>query len=131
MKKIALFGLILAAGAVAVVPASEAGGGRRHGFHHRPVFHSRVFIGVGPSYYWGPAYPYWYYPPPPYVVYSPPPVVVREDPPVYLQQPPPPPPAPAPSASSAEQFWYYCPSAGNYYPTVLSCPEVWVKVPPR
>jgi hypothetical protein len=26
-------------------------------------------------------------------------------------------------------YWYYCPSAGAYYPTVPSCPEPWVPVP--
>src|SRR4029077_16338598 len=32
--------------------------------------------------------------------------------------------APAPSG-----YWYYCPSAGTYYPYVGSCPEAWVPVP--
>ena len=46
------------------------------GHHH---FHgARVFVGVGPAFWWGP-YPYWYYPPP-YYTYSPPPVVVQEPP---------------------------------------------------
>ena len=72
-------------------------------------------------------YPYYYYPPPP-VVYTPPPVVIQEAPPVYVQQAPP--PAAAPS-QSAELYWYYCQSANGYYPTVSSCPEAWVKVPPR
>jgi uncharacterized protein DUF3300 len=31
----------------------------------------------------------------------------------------------------SESYWYYCPSAGAYYPTVPSCPEPWIKVPPR
>ena len=31
--------------------------------------------------------------------------------------------APAPS------YWYYCPSAGAYYPDVPACPEPWVPVP--
>jgi hypothetical protein len=98
------------------------------------VFHSRVFIGVGPAFYWGPPYPYYYYPPPyvvytppPTVVYTPPPVVVQETPQVYIQQTPTP-PAPAPAA---EQFWYYCQSANAYYPATPSCPEAWVKVAPR
>ena len=38
---------------------------------------------------------------------------------------PPPPPAPP------DQYWHYCPSARAYYPTVPTCPEPWVKVPPR
>jgi len=33
--------------------------------------------------------------------------------------------------AAPESFWYYCSSAGAYYPTVSSCPEPWVKVPPR
>ena len=28
-------------------------------------------------------------------------------------------------------YWYFCPSANDYYPTVQTCPEAWVKVPPR
>jgi hypothetical protein len=31
--------------------------------------------------------------------------------------------APAPSG-----YWYYCPSAGTYYPYVETCPEAWVPV---
>lgn len=31
----------------------------------------------------------------------------------------------------AESYWYYCTSARAYYPTVPTCPEPWVKVPPR
>ncbi|MGH7344237.1 MAG: DUF3300 domain-containing protein [Candidatus Rokuibacteriota bacterium] len=30
-----------------------------------------------------------------------------------------------------QSYWYYCPSAGAYYPTAPSCPEPWIKVPPR
>lgn len=86
-----------------------------------------VFVGVGP--YWGPyPYPYYYYPPP-YYTYSPPPVVVQE-PPVYVQQPQQHSTVqPAPAAPEA--FWYYCPSSRGYYPSVQTCPEPWVKVPPR
>lgn len=62
--------------------------------------HSRVFVSVGPSFYWGPAYPYaWGYPPA--AAYVPPP----------------------------QSYWYYCPSMGAYYPYVSSCPEAWVPVP--
>ena len=28
-------------------------------------------------------------------------------------------------------YWYYCPSSRGYYPSVQTCPETWVKVPPR
>ena len=31
--------------------------------------------------------------------------------------------------SEAPAYWYYCPSAGAYYPNVQSCPEAWVPVP--
>ena len=97
---------------------------------HRHGVRGGVFIGVGPSFWWGAPYPYWYYPPayyypPPYYVYTPPPVVVQETP-VYTQrQPPPPPPPPQ------QSYWYYCRSANAYYPSVQTCPEAWVKVPPR
>jgi hypothetical protein len=123
MKKIAVAGLILVAVAVMGVAPSEADG-RRGGHSHRGFVHTRVFVGFGPSYYWGP-YPYWYYPPPPYVVYTPPPVVVQRSEPVYIQQTPPLGPVPE------QQFWYYCSSAGGYYPTVPNCAEEWVRVPPR
>ena len=43
-------------------------------------------------------------------------------PPVYAA-PPPPPPAPA--------YWYYCQSAGSYYPYVSACPGGWLTVVPR
>lgn len=85
-----------------------------------------VYVGVGP--YWGP-YPYYYYPPP-YYVYPPPPTVVVEQPPVYVERPPAAPAAP-PAPAAASSYWYYCASATGYYPTVPSCPEEWVKVPPR
>jgi hypothetical protein len=96
------------------------------GGHH---FHggTRVFVGVGGPFWWGP-YPYWYYPPPPAYVYAPPAVVVQQ-PPVYVEQNPPPPSAGAPAAP--QQFWYYCQPSGAYYPSVQTCQEAWVKVPSR
>jgi hypothetical protein len=27
-------------------------------------------------------------------------------------------------------YWYYCQSAGAYYPYVTSCPEAWLPVTP-
>ena len=122
MKQSAVVSLL--ALALVLVPAAES-----LAWGRRPAIRTHVFIGAGPSFWWG---PWWYYPspyyvyPPPYYVYPPPPVVV-ESPPVYVQQEPPPPPAaPAPQA-----YWYYCSSAGAYYPSVPTCPEAWVKVPPR
>ena len=86
-------------------------------WHHHPG----VFIGVGPL-WWPYAYPYPYWAYPPGYVYSPPPLVV-EEPPVYVQQQPPAPPD--------GPYWYYCASARAYFPTAATCPEPWVKVPPR
>ena len=28
-------------------------------------------------------------------------------------------------------YWYYCESAGAYYPSVETCPEPWLQIPPR
>jgi len=69
----------------------EHHGADGHREFHRDV-HGRVFIGVGPWFYWA-------------------------APPAYAYAPPPP------------TYWYYCPSAGAYYPYVASCPEPWVPVP--
>lgn len=80
-------------------------GFRQHrGFGHHG-FRGKAFIGVAPLFLWGPRY-----------IYTPPPVVTP--PPVYVQ------PEPA-------GYWYYCPSAGAYYPYVAACPEAWILVPPR
>ena len=80
----------------------------------------RVFVGVGigPGFWWGPPYPYYWYPPP---YYYPPPVIVQQ-PQVYVEQAP----APAPPGD-----WYYCKSAGGYYPQIQNCPEPWIRVPAR
>ena len=87
-----------------------------------PGVRARVFVGVGPI-WWGPPYPYWYYPPPPYYAYPPSPVIVQE-PPVYVR------PEPAPAAPP-QSYWYYCPGAKAYYPSVQTCAEAWIPVPPR
>jgi hypothetical protein len=34
------------------------------------------------------------------------------------------------SSYEAPGYWYYCPSYGAYYPSVTSCPDAWVAVPP-
>ncbi len=125
MRRFATVSLLAVALLLTVVPLSDArgrGGGHHGGRHHRHHFDGRhhVFIGVGPWFWWDP-YPYWWYYPPPY--YYTPPVVVQ-DPPVYIQRP-------APIAPPPEAYWYYCASAQAYYPAVQSCPEPWVKVPPR
>ena len=114
MRKSVLVSLLAVALLVAAVPSDAWQ-------RHRGV-QGHVFIGVGPAFWWGPPYPYWWYYPPPYYVYSSPPVIVQQ-PPVYIQQQPPPAPP--------QSYWYYCPSAQAYYPSVQTCPEAWVKVPPR
>lgn len=121
MKKLAVVSLVALALLFTLAAPSDAWG--RHGFHG---VRTHVFVGFGPAFWWGPP-PYWYYYPPPYYVYSPPPTVVVQ-PPVYVEQPAPAPPAPPPPP---EAYWYYCPSAKAYYPNVQSCPEPWIKVPPR
>ena len=121
MKKLASAALI----AMALLLVAAAPSHARPGWHHHA--RARVFVGLGfgPA-WWGP--PYWYYPPP-YYVYGPPTVVV-EEPPVYVQQPVPAPP-PVLQPAPPQAFWYFCPSAGAYYPDAQTCPEPWVKVPPR
>ena len=130
MKKLTVISLVAVVLLLATAEPSLAwrGGAWRGGG-------SRVFVGVGvgPGWgwgygpYWG--YPYYYYPYPYY--YTPPPVVVQ-DPPVYVQQQQVSPSVVPPAPSGAqESFWYYCPSSRDYYPQVPSCPEAWIKVPPR
>jgi hypothetical protein len=80
-----------------------------------------IFVDIGPL-WWPTPYPYWPYYPAPYYVYPPPPVV--QEPPVYIQREPIPP-------TAEGQYWYYCPSARDYYPKAPTCPEAWIKVPPR
>jgi hypothetical protein len=120
--------VILLAVVLLVVTAvvSHADRGRRgHRFHgHRHGHHgirSHVVIGIGPAFWWRP-YPYWYAPPPHYIYSAP--LVVIQEPPVYLHQQTVVEPAPP-------GYWYYCPSAKAYYPQAQTCPEVWIKVPPR
>lgn len=128
MKKWACASVVVAALLVVSAAPSDAEG-RRH-FHGGP----RVFVGLGIGPAWWYPYPYGYYPPPywyypPPYVYAPPPTVIVQPPPVYVEQQPVPPPGSAPAAPL--QYWYYCESAGAYYPNVQSCAEPWVKVPAR
>jgi len=123
MKKSLLIGLAISTIILGAWTSSDARGRGGHGFSgghhfhghntfHGHHFHGPVFVGVGPSFLWGP--PWWYYPgyPPPDVA-----PVVAAPPPVYVQPP-------LPSA-----YWYYCRSYGAYYPSVQTCPEAWVNVP--
>ena len=137
MRKIASASLLAVALILVLAAPGLAGGGRySHGG-------TRVFVGVGPGFGWGAypypyyryPYPYYRYPYPyysypyPYYIYTPPPVVY-EEPPVYVQQQAVPTTPPAPAAPE-EGYWYYCPSAREYYPTAPTCSEAWIKVPPR
>jgi hypothetical protein len=91
----------------------RGGGHHHHHHHHRRWYGGRwksgVFIGApflfaAPFAYRYPAYP---------------PVVVEPSPaPVYVEPDPPP-------------YWYYCQSAGAYYPNVGACPEGWLQVAPQ
>jgi hypothetical protein len=83
--------------------------------------HGRVGVYLGPV--WG---PFWYpgpwphYPPPIIVTPPPPP-----PPPVYVEQG-----APVEGGPEGE-YWYYCATARDYYPSVNECPEGWVAVLPQ
>jgi hypothetical protein len=89
-----------------VAPRPHVFAGHRE-FRHREFHrggHARVFVGVTP-FVVGPAYAYGWAPAP----------VEPYAPPAYAAPPP--------------SYWYYCPSAGAYYPDVPACPEPWVPVP--
>jgi hypothetical protein len=125
MKRLGWASLVIVALLIATVAPTEAGGR-----HHRHGG-TRVFVGLGfgPAWYgypYYPYYPYWYYPPP---VYAYPAPVVVQQPTVYVEQAPVPPTNSAPP--TPQQYWYYCESAGTYYPNVQNCVEPWVKVPAR
>ena len=86
------------------------GGHQRHHFGHHGHHQGRFFFGGGPALWWGP--PWWYR----HAFY--PRTVFVEEPIVYIER-------------TAGDWWYYCESAGAYYPSVESCPEPWMKVAPR
>ena len=132
MRKLASASLLAVALLLIFAAPSLAGGGRHWhgGGHHWHGGGSRLFIGVGPGYWYG-GYPYPYYYPYAYPYYYTPPPVVIQDPPVYVQQPGQSQTAPPATSAPAEGYWHYCPSARDYYPNVSECPEAWVKVPPR
>ena len=125
-KSMSIAFVAVAIGLAAAGPSHARGGGGGHGSggHTSGHFgghrgfprqrHGLVFLGGGPVFY-GPYWdPYWWDYPPNVI----PPAVVVPEPPVYLQRPP-------------QAYWYYCPSARAYYPTVQSCGDAWIAVPPR
>ena len=113
-KALVVVGLLASAIVAATAGPSEA-------WHHG----SRVFVGVGPYPYWG--YPYYGYRYAYPYAYAPPPVVVQQEPPVYVEQPP----AADAEAPAEPGYWHYCPPSRQYYPSVPSCSEPWVRVPAR
>ena len=128
MKKVATASLI--AMALLLLFAGPSLAWSRGHFHGG----TRVFVGVGPGFWWGAPYPYYgygYYPP--YYSYYPyyPPAPVVQEPPVYVQQEAAPSAPPAVSTPAQPGYWYFCASSRQYYPQVSSCSEAWIKVPPR
>jgi hypothetical protein len=94
-------------------------GWHARGWHGHGYYSPRISIGLGPAFGWGPG-PVWYGPPPAWAY---PPRVIVAEPPVYIER--------QPATSLPSSYWYYCESAGGYYPSVPTCPEPWLKVPPR
>ena len=140
MRKVVSVSLIMMLALLLVDATPSLGQRRRPSPRARP--HGRVLVNVGP--FWGRPSPHFVYAPPPVIVQPSPifvqqqPQVIVQQPPVVVQQPPvvvhqPYSPAP-PQGSSAEpshEYWYFCPSARAYDPTVQDCPEEWIRVPPR
>jgi hypothetical protein len=98
------------------------GGYHGHGYYggsYRGGYYggTRVFIGGGLGWWGGPG---WWGAPYPY--YVAPPVVIPESSQEYIQV------APAPQQQA---YWYYCQSAGAYYPYVKECPGGWQQVVPQ
>jgi len=82
------------------------GGGHSHGHKGSHGGHRHGFIGGGPIIFW-PSVPGWPgYPPNEY------------EPPVFVEPLP-------------QGYWYYCQSAGVYYPHVYACPDGWIRVAPH
>lgn len=117
VRRILLGAVLLASAALAAEPALAHGRGRvQFGIQfgspfYGPPFYDPFFHPFGPYYY-----PH--YPPRVYVV--PPP-----QPQIWIERESAVPAAPVPG------YWYYCPEARAYYPSVGSCPGGWQRVPPQ
>jgi hypothetical protein len=127
---------------------NRGGGGYRSGYSYRGGGGYRSGYGHRGGYGYGGGYPYrrgyhpgswwygpWGYPaygyPYPYVYAYPYPSetrVIIEERQVYVERPQSTTQAPSPPQHG---YWHYCESRGGYYPDVPTCPEDWVKVPPR
>lgn len=119
MKRILAAALAVAA-TIGLPAAAEAHGGWHggfHGGHHEWHRHGGIFI--GPAFGWPGPFddPFFQFPPAPIVV---------QPPPVYIERG-----NDSGALASSGQFWYYCESAGAYYPYVKQCPEGWKTVLPR
>lgn len=115
VRKRILAVLVLATAALAA-GAAQAHGGR--GRIHFGVQFGAPFYGPPFYYPFHPFGPYYYYPPPVYVVPAP-------QPQIWIERESSGPATPVPG------FWYYCPEARAYYPSVGSCPGGWQRVPPQ
>lgn len=111
--------LKLAAIATAVCLAGVALAAPAHA--HGPRSRAHIGLHIGVPLLW----PYWTYPHPYYYPpYRPEVVVVPTEPTVYVERPG------APTEADTG-FWYYCASAGAYYPYVRECRTGWERVSPR
>jgi len=124
MKKVVAVALLFVF--VLLIPAAPGFAWNRGGWHggSHGGFHGRGVVVVGPGCCWGG--PWWgwgwggYYPPPYYYQ----PQVVVQPAPIYVERN-------EEQQAPAESFWYFCPDTRAYYPSVQSCKDAWVKVPPR
>ena len=102
----ALAMVVLATTAAYAAPTGHGGSHHPGGFEHHGVDghhgidgHHEFHRGLHGPVFFGVAPFYW------------------PEPPAYAYAPPLP------------SYWYYCPSAGAYYPDVSTCPDAWVPVP--
>lgn len=113
--------MLLATAALAAEPALAHGsrGRVQFGIHFGAPFYGPPF-----HYPYHPVWPYYHYPYPA-PVYVVPHAVPPEQPRIWIERESAQPAAPVPG------FWYYCPEARAYYPSVGACPGGWQRVPPQ